>query len=66
MTEDTKYLITRLAMMLDGCLDLLDAAAKAEARREAGKPLRQITQQQRAKHARKLLAEAEAFLEAAA
>ena len=66
MDAETKYLIQRLAMMLDACEDALNAAAKAEARRENGKALRQITEQERAKHARKLVAEAEAFLEAAA
>ena len=58
MDEDTKYLIRRLAMLLDACQDDLDRKAEAEKRRETGKPLRQITAQQRAEAARKLVAEA--------
>ena len=62
MTDDDEHLIRRMAMLLDGCLDLLDEAAYREERRERGKPLRQITMQQRAKAARELVAEAEARL----
>lgn len=51
MTPDHRDLIRRLAMMLDGCLELLDAAAAREHRREKGKALRQITMQSRAETA---------------
>lgn len=56
---DHKDLIRRLAMMLNDCLDLLDAAAERERRREEGKRRREITMQQRARAARDLIAEAE-------
>ena len=59
---DENELIRRMAMVLDGALELLDAAAAAERRREAGKPMRCITMQQRAEVARELIAEAEAHL----
>lgn len=59
---DHRDLIRRLAMMLDGCLDLLDAAAARERRREEGKTLRQITMQDRAETARELLDEADKAL----
>ena len=62
MGDNAEYLIRRMAMVLDGSLDALDSAAASEKRREAGKALRQITAQQRAKVARELIAEAEAFL----
>lgn len=62
--SEHKELIRRLAMMLDGALVLMDKEAAAEKRREAGKTLRQITAQERAKHARKLLDEAASALEA--
>lgn len=45
----------RAILLLDASLDALDAAASLEARREAGKPMRQITEQQRAKHAREFV-----------
>ena len=44
--------LTRLVMLLDASQDALDAAAKAEARRERGKTLQCITEQERAKTAR--------------
>ncbi|AXC50035.1 hypothetical protein DRW48_10335 [Paracoccus suum] len=59
---DPDELIRRMAMMLDCCTDHLDKAAAAEKRREAGKAMRQITEQQRAEAARELIAEAELFL----
>jgi hypothetical protein len=64
MKQSPEELIRRLAMVLDGSLDLLDRAAEAERRREAGKRMRQITMQQRAEVARELLAEADAYLAA--
>jgi hypothetical protein len=64
MKQSPEELIRRLAMVLDGTLDLLDRAAEAERRREAGKRMRQITMQQRAEVARELLAEAGAYLAA--
>jgi hypothetical protein len=64
MKQSPEELIRRLAMVLDGTLDLLDRAAEAERRREAGKRMRQITMQQRAEVARELLAEADAYLAA--
>lgn len=60
--HDAHELIRRLAMVLDGALDALDREAAAEKRREAGKPMRQITAQQRAEVARELIAEAGQFL----
>lgn len=51
-------LMTRLTLLLDGCLDLLDREAEKEKRREADKPLRSITMQQRAEAAREVVGEA--------
>ena len=51
-------LIRRLAFALDASLDHLDRQAAAEKRREAGKSLRSITEQQRAEMAHKAVAEA--------
>lgn len=59
---DALDLIRRLTALLDGAQGALNAAAAAEARREAGKPLRQITAQERAERARMLVAEATDFL----
>ena len=47
-----------LAGILDGSLPLLDAAAERERRAEAGKALRQVTHQSRAKGAREAVAKA--------
>jgi hypothetical protein len=58
MTNDEKHLMTRLAFMLDASIEALDAEAKREAKREAGKSLRQITAQERAKAAVELVEEA--------
>ncbi len=58
MDSDTRYLLTRLTLLLDGALPLFDREASAEKRREAGKALRQITAQERATAARDVLAEA--------
>lgn len=58
MDSATRELLTRLTLLLDGALPLLDREAAAEARREAGKTLRQITARERAKAAREVLAEA--------
>lgn len=62
-TQDHRELVRRLAMLLDGCLELLDEAAERERRREEGKAMRQITMQQRAETARGLIREAEEALE---
>lgn len=60
--SDTE-MIRRLTMLLDAALPLLDAEAARERRREAGKRMRQITCQQRAKAAREMIAAAEERLE---
>lgn len=59
---DAYYLIRRLAMLLDAALEDLDRAAERERRAETGKPMRQITKQQRAEAARKAVAEADEYL----
>lgn len=46
----------RTLLLLDAALPALDAAAEREKRREAGKRMRQITEQQRAKMAREHVA----------
>lgn len=43
--------ITRLVLLLDAAIPALNVAAKAEERREAGKPMREITEHNRAKAA---------------
>jgi len=55
MNED---LIRRLAFAVDASLPYLDKQASAEKRREEGKPLRNVTCQQRAVMAHKAVAEA--------
>lgn len=57
MTQVDTYDLQRMVMLLDAADDALTAAANAEKRREAGKPLRQITAQDRAEATRKLVAE---------
>lgn len=64
MDGHAKELIRRLAMMLDGLDEILEKAAETEKRREAGKGLRNITMQRRAKAARELVDEAADFLKA--
>lgn len=64
MDSATRHLIIRLTLLLDGALPLLDKAAKAEARREAGKTIRHISAQEHAKAVRYLLDEARKALEA--
>jgi hypothetical protein len=59
---DPRDLISRLAMMLDGCGGHLDREAADEKRREAGKALRKITAQERAKNAANLVQEAFDYL----
>ena len=61
---EARELIRRMAMLLDASLPALEAAAAREKRREAGKRLRQITEQQRLNAAIEMVAEAEAYLEA--
>ena len=59
MDSATRELLTRLTTLLDCALPLFDREASAEKRRErAGKALRQITAQERAKAVRDALAEA--------
>lgn len=53
-----RELILRLANLLDASLPLLERAARAEREREAGKSMRQTTQQHRFDSARKAVAEA--------
>lgn len=50
----------RAVLLLDAALEALDAAAEREKRREAGKSLRNITEQQRAETVREFLTEMEA------
>lgn len=60
--SDAHELIRRLALLLDGCTELLEKEAAKEKRREEGKALRQITMQQRVKAVRDVLDEADEFL----
>jgi hypothetical protein len=59
---DTKDLIRRLAFALEVCLPYLDREAEKERCAEEGKSLRQITKQDRAKWARRNVAEAYRYL----
>ena len=52
-----RYDFERIIMLLDAADDALTAAADLEKRREAGKPMRQITAQERAKGTRETVAE---------
>lgn len=45
----------RALLLLDASIDALDAAAAREKKREAGKSLRQITEQQRAETVREFV-----------
>ena len=60
MTERTitipLELFERMALLMDASLDALDAAAALEKRRESGKSMRQVTEQERAKTVRTVLA----------
>jgi len=58
MERSDREIITSLVLMLDASIEALDAAAALERKREAGKALRQITWQERANNARKLVREA--------
>ena len=49
--------IIRLTLLLDAAIPALNAAARAEEKREAGKRLKQITEQQRSRTAATLVAE---------
>lgn len=53
-----RHLVLRLALLLEAALPALDKAASNEKRREAGKRMRSITEQQRAETARALVEEA--------
>ena len=55
---DMKELGFELTKYLDAAMPLLEAEARREKAREAGKPLRNITHQQRAENAKKLIAKA--------
>ena len=55
--EVEKYDLYRLVMLLDASQEALDSAAEREEIRERGKRLKEFTDQQRAKTARKLVAE---------
>ena len=50
-------IVTRLVLLLDAAIPALEKAANAERRREAGKHMRQITEQNRAEYARELVDE---------
>ena len=54
------YDMKRMIMLLDAAADALTAAASLEKRREEGKLMRQITEQQRAKATRRLAAQMKA------
>lgn len=56
-------LILRLANLLEAALPYLDRAAQVERNREAGKAMRSVTAQNRAKAAREAVKEAFAVLE---
>ena len=62
MTDDETTMVRKLAYMLDASIDALDKAAAIEKRREEGKTMRQITERERAKNARKLVDEAMAMI----
>jgi len=51
------YDLHRTILLLDGAEDALDKAALAEKKREYGKPMRQVTEQDRAIATRKFVAE---------
>lgn len=55
MPMDPRETIRQLTLILDAALPLLDRAAANEFRRESGRALRQVTAQDRAKRARKLI-----------
>jgi len=52
-----RYDLERMIMLLDAADEALTAAANLEKRREADKPMRQITAQDRAKGTRETVAE---------
>lgn len=54
--EIDRYDMLRTLLLLEAALPALDAAAEREKRREAGKRLRQITEQRRAEMAREHVA----------
>lgn len=53
---DIRQEFTLAIMLLDACEEALELAAKAEARREAGKRMRETTHQGRAEHIKKFVA----------
>jgi len=55
--EVDEYDLQRMIMLLDAADEALTAAANLEKRREADKPMRQITAQDRAKGTRETVAE---------
>ena len=57
MIEVETYDLQRMILLLDAADDALTAAATTENRKEAGKPMRCITAQQRAKATRELVTE---------
>lgn len=62
MNSEQIYLIQRLTMSLDTCLDLVTREARKEIKAGEGKALRPITWQERAKSFDKLVDEANAAL----
>ena len=58
--EVDDYDMHRMIMLLDAADDALTAAANAEKRRDEGKSMRQVTEQQRAKATRLLAAQMKA------
>ena len=56
-TEVDAYDLQRMILLLDAADDALAKAASAEKRREAGKPMRSITEQGRAEVTRKFVFE---------
>lgn len=65
MTDDHAELISKLAMSLDTCMDLVKDKAKRERRAGEGRTLRPVTWQDRAERWPKLIDEARAALDAA-
>ena len=55
--EVDTYDLQRMILLLDAADDALAKAATAEKKRNAGKPMRQVTAQQRAEATRELVAD---------
>jgi hypothetical protein len=60
MTDDMRHLGHDLAKLLDAAIPLMEAAAAAEARREAGKTLRKVSEKMRLEASRRAIVRAQA------